>query len=60
MTLLLRLLTVVEIILFIRRLKEGEHRGDVAQEERRDDSRVPDSDRPTRNTVLDDAQTQSH
>lgn len=47
MTLLLRLLTVVEIILFIRRLKKEEHRGDVAQEERRDDSRVPDSDQPT-------------
>jgi hypothetical protein len=47
MSMLLRLLTVVEIILFIRRLKEGEHRGDVAQEERRDDSRVPDSDQPT-------------
>lgn len=59
MTLLLRLLTVVEIILFIRRLKEGDQRGDVAQEERRDDSRVCTSDGPTRSAVLDDVQTKS-
>lgn len=57
MTLLLRLLTVVEIILFIRRLKEGNQSGDVAQEEGRNNSRVPDSDRSTRSTVLDDVQT---
>jgi hypothetical protein len=58
MSFFFRLLTVVELILWLKRLKETDN-ADVAQAERRNDSRVPDSDRPTGSTVLDDIQTKS-
>ena len=48
MTFLLRVLTVLEIMLFIKRLKEGDNPDDVfPRDERRDRDPVRDSNEPT-------------
>lgn len=57
MSFFFRLLTVVELIFWLKRLKETDN-ADVAQTGRRDSNRVCDCDRPTRSPVLDDIQTQ--
>lgn len=58
MNFLLRLLTVVEIIIWLKRIKETND-GDVAQTRRRNANPVHDSDGPSRSYVLDDVQTES-
>ena len=57
MSFFFRLLTVVELILWLKRFKETDN-ADVAQAGRRDSDRVCDCDRPTRSSVLDDIQAQ--
>ena len=57
MSFFFRLLTVVELILWLKRLKETSN-ADVAQTEKRDSDRVCDCDRPTGSSVLDDIQAQ--
>ena len=58
MSFLLRLLTVVEIIIWLKRIKEIND-GDVAQTQRRNANPIHDSDGPSRGSVLDDVQTES-
>ena len=58
MSFLLRLLTVVEIILWLKRIKETDN-GNVAQTRGRDTDPVHDCDGPARSSVLDDIQTKS-
>jgi len=58
MSFLFRLLTVVELVLWLKRFKEASN-ADVAQAGERDDDRVHDRDRPSRSSVLDDIQTKS-
>ena len=58
MNFLLRLLTVVEIIIWLKRIKEIND-GDVAQTQRRNANPIHDSDGPSRGSVLDDVQTES-
>lgn len=57
MSFFFRLLTVVELILWLKRLKETDN-ANVAQTGRRDSNRVCNCDRPTGSPVLDDIQTQ--
>lgn len=58
MSFFFRLLTVVELIFWLKRLKETND-ADVAQTGRQDSDRVCDCNRPTRSHVLDDVQAQS-
>lgn len=58
MSFFFRLLTVVELIHWLKRLKETGY-ADVAQTGKQDSDRVCNCDRPTRSHVLDDIQAKS-
>ena len=58
MSFFFRLLTLVELIIWLKRIKEI-NEGDVAQTRRRNADSVHDSDGPSRGYVLDDVQTES-
>jgi hypothetical protein len=58
MSFLLRLLTVVELVIWIKKVKENRD-ANVARTEKQVVDPVHDCDRPARSPVLDDIQTQS-
>ena len=58
MSFIFRLLTAVELFLWLKKLREASN-GDVAQDKRGSDSGVHDHDRPTGSSVLDDTQSEA-